>query len=66
MLIFILIEIFLLPIEITGGLLIVSIGQELFQHALDVGQGLLLSPDSLLLSLHALAEIIIIIIGHVD
>jgi len=60
------IEVFLLSIAFAGGLLIVLIGKELCQHTLDVVQGLLLSPESLLLSLHAAMEnILIIVIGHV-
>ena len=60
------IEVFLLSIMVARGFLIGLIGQKLCQHALDVVQGFLLSPGSLLLSFHAVTKIIIIVIGHID
>jgi len=63
---FFILAILLLPLMITRGLLVVPLGQELFQHTLDVVEGLLFSPGCLLLSLHTATEIFIIIIGYVD
>ena len=47
---------------VARGLLIVLIGQELCQYTLDVVQRLLLNPESLLLSLHVVTEIIVVIV----
>ena len=55
------VEVFLLSIVIAGGFLIVLIGEERCHYTLDVVQGLLRSPESLLLNLHAAMEIIVLL-----
>ena len=63
---FIVIVLFIYVIT-TGCVIIVLVCQELSQYLLDIVQGFLLGLGSLLLCLHAMTEIIIIIvISHVS
>jgi len=56
----------LLIVMIVVGVIGILVSQELSEHLLDVIQGFLLSPRSLLLCLHPPTEVIIIVVGHVN
>jgi len=61
------VEILLLIMIATDGIIIIPVTQELCQYLLDIFESYLLGPRSLLLGLHMPTEIIImVIIGHVD
>ena len=52
---------------IISSVVIISVFQELCQHALNVIKGFMLSLESLFLGLHTAAEIIIrVIVGHIN
>ena len=53
-----------LLIMITPGIIVVSVGEELSEHLLNVVQGFLLGLGSLLLSFQPSTEVIITVISH--
>jgi len=49
---------------ITPGIIVVSVGEELSVHLLDIVQGFLLGLGGLLLSFQSSVEVIITFLGH--
>jgi len=63
---FIVVVVLLIFVITTGCVIIIPVCQELSQYLLDIVQGFLLGLESLLSCLHAMTEIIIIVvINHV-
>jgi len=56
----------LLIVMIVASVVGIPVSQELSEYLLDVTQGFLLIPESLLLCLHPPTEVIIIIVSHVS